>query len=93
MPGEGCELYADKNCTSELKIIDVNVGQATTAYIKVTRGNISKVYTLYVMGVKDLADIEYAKVSPQTVGGHRKSCRLLSDPLRRAGRHHALHIL
>ncbi len=69
MPGEGCELYADKNCTSELKIIDVNVGQATTAYIKVTRGNISKVYTLYVMGVKDLADIEYAKVSPQTVGG------------------------
>ena len=69
MLGEGCRLYADKTCKSELKIIDVNVGQATTAYIKVTRGNISKVYTLYVMGVRNLSDIENATISPQIVDG------------------------
>ncbi len=50
-------FYSDADCKTAITSLDVELGSASKAYVKAKRGNIELVYGLYVMGIKDEADI------------------------------------
>lgn len=66
--GASYSVYADKNCTESVSTLSVKPEQATKAYLKAEKDGMSVVYTLYVLGVSDIADIS-AEVDPASVDG------------------------
>ncbi len=54
------KVYSDANCTTEITSLNVTEGEASIAYLKATKGTLSLVYKLIVMGVKDTADVQNA---------------------------------
>ena len=66
--GTSYTVYSDKACTVPVTSIAVESGSASVAYIKATNESVSIVYTLYIMGVDNIADIS-AEVDPQQVDG------------------------
>ena len=66
--GTSFAVYSDKACTVPVTSLTVENGSASVAYIKATNGGVGTVYTLYIMGVDNIADIS-AEVDPQQVDG------------------------
>jgi len=61
--GVSYAVYGDSACTSQITSADVTSGNATTAYLKATVNGIGIVYTVYVIGVDDVNDIDSANMN------------------------------
>ncbi len=61
-------FYSDAECKNAITSLDVELGNASKAYVKAKRGNIQIVYTLYVIGIKDVADIGSADTNTTLEG-------------------------
>lgn len=61
-------VYSDRNCTVPLSLIEVKPSEAAKAYVKAQKNGVSVIYSLFVLGVDDIADIS-AAVDPEAVSG------------------------
>ncbi len=66
--GVSYTFYSDENCTKPISSLAVTLGNASKAYVRATRNNITVVYTLYVMGVKNVTDVTSATINSSLSG-------------------------
>ena len=59
--GEGYTVYSDAACNNKVTSVNVKSGEANKVFVKAANEKVSYVFTMYVMGVNSLSDVENAK--------------------------------
>ena len=59
--GADYTVYSNTACTNKVTSTTVKVGEASKVYVRAATDNASYVFTMYVMGVESLSDVENAK--------------------------------